>query len=58
MRTWLKSIRESVSARDVFVFGGLGMLCAGAGMIFVPAAPIIAGIAFLIIGLIGVPKWG
>ncbi len=57
MRAWLQSIRESIGVRDVFVFGGLALLSVGAGMVYLPAAPIVAGLALLVIGLNGVPTW-
>lgn len=57
MRALLKVIRETVGVRDVFVFGGLALLCLGAGMVYLPAAPIVAGLALLVIGLNGVPAW-
>ena len=53
IRAWL----AKVGARDVFIFGGLALLCLGAGMVYLPAAPIIAGLALLTIGIAGVPQW-
>lgn len=51
------ALGKKLGARDVFLFGGLSLLCLGAGMVYLPAAPIIAGAAFLSLGLFGVPSW-
>ena len=53
IRAWLAKI----GARDVFIFGGLALLCLGAGMVYTAAAPIVGGIALLTIGIAGVPQW-
>jgi hypothetical protein len=56
-RARLSEVVGQVGARDVFLFLGLALLCSGAGMVYLPAAPIIAGLAFLFIGFFGVPSW-
>lgn len=48
---------KAVGARDVFVFGGLALVTVGAGMIYRPAAALVAGAGLLAIGVMGVPKW-
>lgn len=53
----MKKLLANVGMRDVFVFGGLALVSLGAGMVYLAAAPIIAGLALLTIGIIGVPKW-
>lgn len=55
--TFLRSLVAKVGARDLLVFGGLTLLCLGAGMVYLPAAPIVAGLALLFLGLFGVPAW-
>ena len=52
MELWKK-----VGARDLFVFGGVILVTIGTGMVYLPAAPIIAGLALFLIGLFGVPTW-
>ena len=47
----------AITARDVFVFGGLALVTVGAGMVYLAAAPIVAGLVLLIVGLYGIPKW-
>lgn len=57
MPAWVRTVTDKIGARDVFVFGGLALICLGVGMIYPPAAPIVAGIALLVIGVVGVPSW-
>lgn len=57
MPSWVRTLLARIGARDVFVFGGLALLCLGAGMIYLPAAPVIAGLALLTIGVVGIPSW-
>lgn len=52
MELWKK-----VGLRDLFVFGGMMLVTVGAGMVYLPAAPIIAGLVLLVVGLFGIPKW-
>ena len=53
----MKDILAKVGARDVFVFAGLALVAFGAGMIYIPAAPIVVGAALLTIGIFGIPQW-
>jgi len=57
MRKRLLAFFSAIGARDVFVFAGLALVTLGAGMVYVPAAPIIAGLVLLVVGLFGVPTW-
>lgn len=50
-------LRDNIGARDVAVLGGIALLTTGAGMVYRPAAPIVAGLFLLTLGLVGVPKW-
>lgn len=43
--------------RDVLVLVGLALLVTGAGMIYRPAAYLVAGAVLMAIGLFGVPRW-
>lgn len=53
----LRELRGKVEGRDVFVFGGILLTAVGAGMIYVPAALICAGIVLLLLGVFGIPSW-
>lgn len=57
LRQSLRVLRDKVGARDVFVFGGISLITVGAGMVYLPMAPIVAGLMLLVIGLIGIPRW-
>lgn len=53
----MRKLLANIGARDLCVFGGMALLTAGAGMIYLPAAPICAGLLLLYLGLHGVPAW-
>jgi hypothetical protein len=53
----LKEFAGSVGARDVLLFSGVMLLTVGAGMVYIPAAPITAGLIIFAISLVGIPKW-
>lgn len=53
----LKSLVGNVGARDLFAVSGFALLTAGVGMVYVPAAPIVAGVLLLAVGIFGVPSW-
>jgi hypothetical protein len=53
----MKDLAKKVGARDVLLFSGISLLTGGAGMVYLPAAPLVAGVLLLAIGLVGIPKW-
>lgn len=53
----LRRFLDPLDLRDLFVFGGIALISAGAGMVYLPAALVVAGIALLTIGIFGVPGW-
>lgn len=57
MKKRLHALWGQIGARDLFVFGGIALLTIGAGMVYLPAAPIIAGVVLFSIGLLGIPSW-
>jgi hypothetical protein len=57
MPLWIRTLIDAITVRDFLVFGGLALLTTGAGMVYLPAAPIVAGLALLGLGIYGVPKW-
>lgn len=57
MKAALLAVLAKIGARDLFVFAGLGLLTLGAGLVYLPAAPIVAGAALLSIGIFGIPQW-
>lgn len=57
MRAWLQRVGKSIEMRDVAVFGGLALVTVGAGMIYLPAAPLVAGLTLFYLGAFGIPSW-
>jgi hypothetical protein len=46
-------LKRAIGARDILFFGaGLAAICYGAAQIYPPAAWIIGGLVFLVLGLI------
>lgn len=54
---FLRKLWEGAEARDFCIVGGLLILAVGAGMVYLPAAPISVGVVLLAIGVWGVPAW-
>lgn len=53
----LRPLLDALDLRDLFVFGGVALVSIGSGMVYLPAALVVAGIALLAIGVFGVPRW-
>jgi hypothetical protein len=52
----LKSFVATIGARDVLAVAGFGLLTAGAGMVYSPAAWITAGLILLAVAIFGIPS--
>lgn len=55
--TGQRSFLGNVDARDVVVLSGVVLITVGAGMIYLAAAPIVAGVMLLGVGVFGLPRW-
>lgn len=51
LRTIARATIELIDLRDVFVFGGLAAACYGVAQLSQPAAWILGGAVFLLLGL-------
>lgn len=47
----IEIIKENFDLRDAFVFGGICLVAIGVGMVFLPAAFIVAGTALFWLGV-------